>query len=245
MAPFASYASWDQAVAFHGRFNRVMNAFENHINQLPGTCLLTFHPTDCTRSNVAIHAFNSRVGRVLMGGEFRFHDVATLSAELWRFHILNSAICALGPNHDVGGGGHRKENRKLPNVGSPVAGSKQSCSARTDAPPGKEDPESDQHETQDEDNRDHKKDDDADVGIAGVPSKLGWQSKQPREASGGYQRDAQHADPMTGEQHEYRTFWIVVHSLYSLPSGFRLVLFMPTSISSHRADLSAALAAPS
>ena len=57
-----------------------------------------------------------------MGGVFRFHDVAALPAELWRFHVLHSAVCALCPNDDVCGGGYREENGKLPNVGSPVAG---------------------------------------------------------------------------------------------------------------------------
>ena len=124
VAPFASFASWDQAVTFHGRFNRVMNAFENRVNQLPGACLLTFYPTDCTGSNVAIHAFDSRMGRVLMGGEFGFHNVAALPAELRRFHVLHSAVCALCSDDDVCGGGYREENGQFPNVGSTVAGSK-------------------------------------------------------------------------------------------------------------------------
>ena len=76
----------------------------------------------------------------------------------------------------------------------------------TDAPPGKKHPERDQDEAEDEDDRDQKEDDDADVGIAGVPSNLSGQNEQPREARGGYQRDAQHADPVTGEQHEYGMF---------------------------------------
>jgi len=100
--------------------------------------------------------------------------VATLPAELWRFHMLNSAVCALCPNGDVCGGGHREEDGKFPNISSPVAGSKTIVLSPEDAPPCKEYPECDQDEAEDEDNRDQKKDDDADVGIAGVPSKLNW-----------------------------------------------------------------------
>src|SRR5208283_3315205 len=101
VAPFASYASRDQAVAFHGRFNRVMNAFKNRVNKLPGAALFTLQPTGGARSNVALHAINSRVCRVLMGDEFRFHYVTALPAELWRFHVLNSAVGALRPDDDV------------------------------------------------------------------------------------------------------------------------------------------------
>ena len=71
----------------------------------------------------------------------------------------------------------------------------------SDTPPGKEYSERDQNQPEDEDNRDQKEDDDADIGIARVPSKLDWEDEQPREAGGSHQGDAQHAHPMTGEQH--------------------------------------------
>jgi hypothetical protein len=149
-----------------------MDAFENRINQLPGTSLFTFQPTGCARSNVAIHAANSRMGRVLMSGEFRFHHMTALPAELWRFHVLNRTVCALCANDDVSGGGHSEEDRKLPNVCSTVPGYPQVMFGATDAPPGKEHAKRDQDEAGNEDNRDQNKDNDADVGIAGVPSKL-------------------------------------------------------------------------
>ena len=98
------------------------------------------------------------------------------------------------------------------------AATNSACSARFDAPPGKEDPERDQYQAQDEDNWDENKDQNADVWVAGVASKLDGQNEQPGEPSGGHQRDAQHADPVTEEQYEYGAFWIVAHSFFTLPA---------------------------
>src|SRR5215831_18276069 len=119
---FAGSLGWDKAVAFYGGFNRIVDAFENGVNQLPSAPFFTLHPTRCTRSNVAPHALNSRVRRVLMSGEFRFHDVTALSTELWRFHVLNSAICALCPDQNVEACGNGEKDYELPNVDSPVTG---------------------------------------------------------------------------------------------------------------------------
>src|SRR5271165_2405106 len=156
-----------------------MNAFEDRVNELPGTTLFALQPAGCTRGDVAIHAVNSGMGRVLMGDEFRFHDVTALPAELWRFHVLNRAVGALCPDDDVCGGGHGEEDGELPDVDSPVSGCKQILFGAEDALPGKEHPERNQDESENEDNRDYKKDDDADVGIAGVSSKLSGQNEQP------------------------------------------------------------------
>ena len=108
---FTGPARWDQAVALHGGLNRVMDAFENGVNELPGTALFALQPTSRTGSNVATHALNSGMRRVQMGGEFGFHDVTALPAELRRFHVRNRAVCALCPNDDVERGGHSEKDR--------------------------------------------------------------------------------------------------------------------------------------
>jgi hypothetical protein len=73
----------------------------------------------------------------------------------------------------------------------------------------KEQPEGDQHQARYEGNRNKNKEDDANVRIAGVSSKLGRGGEQPGETGRRYQRRSHQAHPMTGEQHEYRALWIV------------------------------------
>ena len=55
MTLFASAPRGHQAVAFHRRFNRVVDTVKNDVHQLAGPGLLAFHPPDRTRSYVAIH----------------------------------------------------------------------------------------------------------------------------------------------------------------------------------------------
>ena len=50
-----------------------------------------------------------------------------------------------------------------------------------------------------------------------MPSNLSGQNEQPREARGGYQRDAQQAHPVTGEQHEDGMFRRIVRGLQNPP----------------------------
>src|SRR5271165_1058595 len=218
VALFASVAGGDQAVAFHGRLDWVFDAVENYVPELPGTGYLAFDPALRAWGNVAIHAFHARVRRVLMGGEFRFHDVTALSAKLGRLHMLYSAVCALGANDDVHYAGHGEENRQPASEGPPVGAHQQCLLGTFDAPPGKEDSERDQYQAEDEDNWDDNKDHNADVWVAGVASKLDGQNEQPGEPSGGHQRDTQHADPVTEEEYEYGAFWIVAHSFFTLPA---------------------------
>jgi hypothetical protein len=125
-----------------------------------------------------------------MGGEFRFHDVTALPAELWRFHVLNSAVCALCPNEDVNGGGHGEENGEFPKVHAAVGTFQQSFLDRFNTPPRKENSPSDQYQAEDENDRDKNKDNNADVRVAGMPAKLNRQNEEPREAGCGHQRDA-------------------------------------------------------
>ncbi|HVO64708.1 MAG TPA: hypothetical protein VMT53_27550 [Terriglobales bacterium] len=184
VALFASFSGGDKAIAFHGRFDRIMDAMENSVSQLPQAALLTSHPANSTRGNVAIYALHVRVRRVLVGDELWFHDVTALSAELGRFHMLNSTIGALGPNHDVNCSGYSEKDCKLPKHSSPVGGRQQRLLVAFDAPPRQEDSERDQYEADDEDNRDYEKDHYADVGVAGVASKLDWQNEEPGKAGG-------------------------------------------------------------
>src|SRR4029453_16432986 len=108
---------------------------------------------------------------------------------------------ALRSNDDVNCGGHGEENRKSPNVDSPVGGHQQPLLDTCDAPPAKEDPEGDQHEAEDEDDWNQNKDDYADVRIVGVASELDRQNKKPGEAGGGHERDTQKSAPLTSHQH--------------------------------------------
>ena len=66
-----------------------------------------------------------------------------------------------------------------------------------------------QDQTTEEHNGDHEKDDDADVRIAGAPAKLGRESEQPGESGSRHQGRTQHAQPVTGKQHQYRTLRVV------------------------------------
>ena len=101
MALFARTARRNQAIGFHGRLNRVAHAPEDHVQQLPCTGHLTMHPPGRTWGDMAIHAKNIGMRRVLMCGELRFHDMATLAAELGRLHMLDGAVSALGPDYDI------------------------------------------------------------------------------------------------------------------------------------------------
>ena len=101
MALFASAAGGHQAFASHGRLNRVADTLKNGVHQLAGPGLLAFHPPGRTRGNVVIHTQAARVRRVLMGGEFRFHHMTGLPAELGRLHMLDRSVCALRSNDDV------------------------------------------------------------------------------------------------------------------------------------------------
>jgi hypothetical protein len=107
-----------------------------------------------------------------MSGEFRLHDMTALPAELWRFHVLNSAVCALGPNDDVNGGSHGEENGEFPNIDPPFRTLQQSFLDRFNTSPRKENPQGDQYKAEDENNRDKNKDNNPDVRIIGVTSKL-------------------------------------------------------------------------
>ncbi len=118
-------------------------------------------------------------------------------------------VGSLGPDHDVDRCSYGKEYRQSSNVSLPVR-RRQTGRSRCVCAPGK-------RRGQSKSGRRRRrlesrmKDDDADVGIAGVSSKLDWECEQPGEAGRRHQGDTQHAHPMTGEQHEYRALWIVAH----------------------------------
>ena len=44
VALFARYAGGDEAIAFHGRLDRVVDGVENNVHQLTGAGFLTLHP---------------------------------------------------------------------------------------------------------------------------------------------------------------------------------------------------------
>ena len=55
-----------------------------------------------------------------MCGELRFHDVATLAAELGGLHMFYGAVRSLSSDHDVDRGGCGEEDRELSKVDIPV-----------------------------------------------------------------------------------------------------------------------------
>ena len=119
---------------------------------------------------MATHAFHTGVRRVLVGGELGLHHVTALSAELDRLHVLYRPVCALCSNDDVDSARHGEENDKLANVNAAVGGRRlQPLLDACDASPGKEHPQSSQHQAEDEDNRDKNKNYNADVGIVAWP----------------------------------------------------------------------------
>src|SRR5208337_5384798 len=104
-------------------------------------------------------------------------------------------VCALCPNDDVNGGGHGEENGEFPNVDPPVRTIQQSFLYRFNTPPREENSQGDQYKAEDENNRDKNKDNNADVRIIGVTSKLDRQNEQPGEPRGRHKSNSQHADP--------------------------------------------------
>src|SRR5208337_4422576 len=66
------------------------------------------------------------------------------------------------------------------------------------------------------------KDNNADVRIIGVTSKLDRQNEQPGEPRGRYKSNSQHADPVAGQKYEYGTFWIIAHVFLTLPARFSI-----------------------
>ena len=81
---------------------------------------LAFEPSGRTRGNAAINAYDLRVPRVSMCGEFWFYDVATFPTELVRFHIPYGALRTCVPMRIINCSHYCEEDRELPNGGSPV-----------------------------------------------------------------------------------------------------------------------------
>src|SRR5271165_5869089 len=120
MALFACKAGRNQAVAFHGRFNRTRETVENHVDELVRARHFTLQPPSRARSHVAIHAKDIRMRRILMCRELRFHHMATLAAELGSFHVLYGTIGALCSDHDIDRGSYNKEYCESSKVSCPI-----------------------------------------------------------------------------------------------------------------------------
>src|SRR5262249_55107248 len=117
---FASVARGNQAVAFHRRRDGTPVVVEHNAHQLTGAGGFALHPTRHAGTYVAVHARHIGVWRVLMRCKLGFHDVTALAAELDGLHVLHGAICALGSDHDVGGGRDNQEDGKLADICLPV-----------------------------------------------------------------------------------------------------------------------------
>src|SRR5208283_4430764 len=103
------------------------------------------------------------VRRVLMCGELRFHDVAALTAELGRLHMLHCPVGALRTNNDVDGCSQGEEYGQSSEIKCPVGRRQQTL---FNALAGEEKAERDQQQTCDENDRNYEEDYDADVWIA-------------------------------------------------------------------------------
>jgi len=109
-----------------------------------------------------------------MRRKFRFHDVAALSAELLRLHMLHRAIRALCADDDVDCGSYGEEDRQPSKIRLPVGYDSQPL---LNLSPGQIKPKGDQHQADDEYDWNENKNDNPDVGIVGVPSKLEGRAK--------------------------------------------------------------------
>ncbi len=75
-----------------------------------------------------------------MRSEVRLHNVASLTAELGRLHVLHGTICALGSNRDSDCGGYREEDREPAKVDTPVRSRHQPLLEACETPSGQENP---------------------------------------------------------------------------------------------------------
>lgn len=112
MAPLAGVPRRTQV--FHGRGDGRRIGFKRHGVHLPQPGKLRTHEPTCPGTNVALHAFDSRVRRILVRTEFRrHHRVARLSAKSRRVHIRHALVRRIRKNRNVQGAGRRDEQKPV------------------------------------------------------------------------------------------------------------------------------------
>jgi hypothetical protein len=126
--------------------------------------------------------------------------MATLPAKLHCLHVLYGTVGTLGSDHYVGGTGHAKENRKFPD--HRLAIGVQSFPGSLDALAREESAQGHQHQPEDKNHRYKDEDNNADVRIVCVATKLKRQNKQPGKTRCCHQDDSQHGNPVARQQNE-------------------------------------------
>src|SRR5262249_13936703 len=101
MTVFAGIPGWNQAICFHCRWYRFLDAVKDDLHQLTSTGRLSPDKSGRTRANVAFHAEDSRVGRTFMRSKFRLHHMAGLATELSSLHVVYSAVSTLRSDHNI------------------------------------------------------------------------------------------------------------------------------------------------
>ena len=149
--------------------------------------------------------------RSLVCREFRLHDVAALAAELNRFHMLHSPVGPLSGDDDIGSRCEGEKNHNAPYGCRAVQyGSKPfPCAASSEI-----DANGDQRKAQAKEQRDGDKNNQADIGIAGVTPNLHRQHGQPGEAGSSDQRRPEQAQPMTGQEFKNRSVRLRANCLF-------------------------------
>ena len=111
MAVFTRFPSRHEAVAFDRGGNRAPIRVEHRFNKLASSIYLAAHPAGRAWRDVTLYALDSGMRRILIGGKFRSHRVARRTAELRRFHMLNSPVRELSSYQHIKQSGYGQEPR--------------------------------------------------------------------------------------------------------------------------------------
>ena len=132
-----------------------------------------------------------------IGHELRLHDVAALPAKLVGFHVNDSPVADLASDNYVGNGHDAEEDRQPPQCNPSI---RRGRKARCDTPPGDERAERDQRQTGEEYSRNRQEKQNPEIRITRSSPHVQSENEEPRASSDGYQRCAENAQPVTGQE---------------------------------------------
>jgi hypothetical protein len=187
MALLASLNRRDQPVALHRRFDRPRIGIQHDAHKLARSSHLTAYPPGGARRHVATYARNRLMRGPHMRCEFGLHDMAALSAELHRFHVLYRAVAYLASNQEIR---HRHDYEEHANPAPGLLPIGEPGETDRPPPPRERDPDWNQCQPNEEKDRDGDEQEQTDVGIVDMPLGVNRQKKEPGAAR---QRDQHHA----------------------------------------------------
>src|SRR5215470_5888977 len=197
MAVLTGFGGRYESIRLQSGRNRPCVAVSHHFKELPDTRCLACNPTRSPWSNMTFHALQLGVRRILMRHEFRSHDVARLTAKLRCFHVLDRPIGQLRTYDHVENGRDGQEPRQAPqcrlSIKSAFTAYRRSTSSKINA-------EGNECQSSKEYHRQDQKNDNSDVRITGVTTKLQRQDKQPGKTCGRDQCRAHKAQPVSSQQ---------------------------------------------